>query len=67
MARADVRARPILGSSPALLFYLQTAMAYQQIEQFRILFLDRKNRLIADEVQQLFTVNHTPVYPREAS
>ncbi len=39
----DVRARPILGSSPALLFYLQTAMAYQQIEQFRILFLDRKN------------------------
>ncbi len=65
MAGADVRARPILGSSPALLFYLQTAMAYQQIEQFRILFLDRKNRLIADEVQQRGTVNHTPVYPRE--
>src|SRR5260370_9575876 len=39
-------------------------MAYEQIEQFRILFLDRKNNLIADEVQQRGTVNHTPVYPR---
>jgi DNA repair protein RadC len=65
MARADVRARPVLGNSPALLAYLQTAMAYEQIEQFRILFLDRKNHLIADEVQQRGTVNHTPVYPRE--
>jgi DNA repair protein RadC len=44
---------------------LQTAMAYEQIEQFRILFLDRRNNLIADEVQQRGTVNHTPVYPRE--
>ncbi len=65
MARADVRARPVLGNWPALLAYLQTAMAYEQIEQFRILFLDRKNHLIADEVQQRGTVNHTPVYPRE--
>jgi DNA repair protein RadC len=65
MARADVRARPVLGNWPALLAYLQTAMAYEQIEQFRILFLDCKNRLIADEVQQRGTVNHTPVYPRE--
>ena len=65
MARADVRARPVLGNWPALLAYLQTAMAYEQIEQFRILFLDRKNNLIADEVQQRGTVNHTPVYPRE--
>ena len=40
-------------------------MAYQSIEQFRILFLDKKNRLIADEVQQTGTVDHTPVYPRE--
>ena len=40
-------------------------MAYEHIEQFRILFLDRKNNLIADEVQQRGTVNHTPVYPRE--
>ncbi len=40
-------------------------MAYETIEQFRILFLDKKNRLIADEVQQVGTVDHTPVYPRE--
>ncbi|MBL6616759.1 MAG: DNA repair protein RadC [Reyranella sp.] len=65
MARAEVRSRPILGNWQALIAYLQTAMAYQQIEQFRILFLDRKNTLIADEVQQRGTVNHTPVYPRE--
>jgi DNA repair protein RadC len=65
MAKAEVRSRPILGNWQALIAYLQTAMAYQQIEQFRILFLDRKNTLIADEVQQRGTVNHTPVYPRE--
>ena len=65
MARAEVRGRPVLGNWQALIAYLQTAMAYQQIEQFRILFLDRKNTLIADEVQQHGTVNHTPVYPRE--
>jgi DNA repair protein RadC len=40
-------------------------MAYETIEQLRILFLDKKNRLIADEVQQTGTVDHTPVYPRE--
>src|SRR5579883_436004 len=65
MARAEVRSRPVLGNWQALIAYLQTAMAYEQIEQFRILFLDRKNNLIADEVQQRGTVNHTPVYPRE--
>jgi DNA repair protein RadC len=65
MARAEVRSRPALGNWQALLAYLQTAMAYEQIEQFRILFLDRKNHLIADEVQQRGTVDHTPVYPRE--
>jgi DNA repair protein RadC len=65
MARAEVRSRPVLSNWQALLAYLQTAMAYEQIEQFRILFLDRKNNLIADEVQQRGTVNHTPVYPRE--
>ena len=57
--------RPVLSNWQALITYLQTAMAYEQIEQFRILFLDRKNNLIADEVQQRGTVNHTPVYPRE--
>jgi DNA repair protein RadC len=65
MARAEVRGRPVLSNWQALIAYLQTAMAYEQIEQFRILFLDRKNNLIADEVQQRGTVNHTPVYPRE--
>jgi DNA repair protein RadC len=40
-------------------------MAYEKIEQFRILFLDKRNQLIADEVQQSGTVDHTPVYPRE--
>jgi DNA repair protein RadC len=65
MARAEVRSRPVLSNWQALIAYLQTAMAYEQIEQFRILFLDRKNNLIADEVQQRGTVDHTPVYPRE--
>jgi len=65
MARAEVRSRPVLSNWQALIAYLQTAMAYQQIEQFRILFLDRKNTLIADEVQQRGTVSHTPVYPKE--
>jgi DNA repair protein RadC len=45
--------------------YCHAAMAHETREQFRILFLDRKNALIADEVQQVGTVNHTPVYPRE--
>ncbi len=40
-------------------------MAYEDIEQFRVLFLDKRNRLIADEVQQTGTIDHTPVYPRE--
>lgn len=65
MARAEVRRRPVLSNWHSLIAYLQTAMAYEQIEQFRILFLDQKNNLIADEVQQRGTVNHTSVYPRE--
>lgn len=58
-------AKPILSSWSQLIDYCTTQMAYQSIEQFRILFLDKKNRLIADEVQQTGTVDHTPVYPRE--
>lgn len=65
MARAKVRSRPALCNWHSLIAYLQTAMAHEQTEQFRILFLDRKNNLIADEVQQRGTVHHTPVYPRE--
>ena len=45
--------------------YCRAAMAFEEREQFRILFLDKKNALIADEVQQTGTVDHTPVYPRE--
>ena len=60
-----VRKRPVLSSWSALLDYCRTAMAFEEREQFRLLFLDKKNVLIADEVQQTGTVDHTPVYPRE--
>lgn len=56
---------PILASWSALVDYCRSQMAFEDVEQFRILFLDKKNRLIADEVQQTGTVDHTPVYPRE--
>jgi DNA repair protein RadC len=57
--------RPVLGSWTALIDYCRSQMAYETKEQFRILFLDKKNQLITDEVQQTGTVDHTPVYPRE--
>jgi DNA repair protein RadC len=60
-----VKDKPILSSWSALIDYCRAQMAYEEVEQFRILFLDKKNRLIADEVQQTGTVDHTPVYPRE--
>ncbi len=60
-----VRERQLFSSSSAVLDYCKAVMAYEEKEQFRILFLDKKNRLIADEVQQTGTVDHTPVYPRE--
>ena len=60
-----VRKRPVLSSWPALIDYCRTAMAFEEREKFRILFLDKKNQLLADEVQQTGTVDHTPVYPRE--
>lgn len=65
MARAEVLDRPVLNKWDALIDYLTMAMARENIEQFRVLFLDSKNRLIADEAQAKGTVNHTPVYPRE--
>jgi DNA repair protein RadC len=65
MARAKVLKKPILSSWDALLSYCQTAMAHRDIEQFRVLYLDRKNVLIADEAQAEGTVDHVPVYPRE--
>lgn len=65
MARAAVIEKEIISSWQELLDYCSASMAHNPIEQFRILFLDRKNVLIADEVQQKGTVDHTPVYPRE--
>ena len=65
LARSRVMARSVLSSWDALLDYCQTAMAHADIEQFRVLFLDRKNVLIADEAQARGTVDHVPVYPRE--
>ncbi len=65
LARGAVAARPVLSSWTSVIDYCRAAMAFEPREQFRILFLDRKNALIADEVQQTGTVDHTPVYPRE--
>ncbi|WP_134679481.1 RadC family protein [Paracoccus ravus] len=65
LARSRVMHRPVLTSWDALLDYCHTAMAHREIEQFRVLYLDRKNVLIADEEQARGTVDHVPVYPRE--
>ncbi|MGD9921631.1 MAG: RadC family protein [Pseudorhodoplanes sp.] len=65
LARGQVKARAVLSSWSSVLDYCRTAMAFADKEQFRILFLDKRNQLIADEVQQTGTVDHTPVYPRE--
>jgi DNA repair protein RadC len=65
LLRGEVRKRPALSSWSAVLDYCRSAQAFAEIEQFRILFLDKRNYLIADEVQQSGTVDHTPVYPRE--
>jgi len=60
-----VQKRPVLSSWSSVLDYCRTAMAFAEKEQFRVLFLDKRNQLIADELQQVGTVDHTPVYPRE--
>jgi DNA repair protein RadC len=67
MARAKVMDRSVIGSWDALMSYCKTVMAYRETEQFRILFLDNRNVLIADEEQARGTVNHVPVYPREVA
>lgn len=67
LARARVMHREVLSSWQALMTYCKTSMAHRETEQFRILFLDRKNVLIADEEQQKGTVDHVPVYPREVA
>jgi DNA repair protein RadC len=65
MTRQEILNKPVLSTWQRLLDYCQGVMANEATEQFRLLFLDRKNTLIADEVQQRGTVDHTPVYPRE--
>jgi len=65
LARQEVMNRPVLASWDKLLDYCHISLAHRDIEQFHLLFLDRKNVLIADEAQQKGTVDHTPVYPRE--
>lgn len=65
LAQAKILKRQVISSWDALLNYCRTAMAHGEVEQFRVLFLDRKNTLIADEAQARGTVDHVPVYPRE--
>ena len=65
MGRGEVKKRPVISSWSALLAYAKVAMAGAPREQFRVLFLDKKNQLIADEVMNEGTVDHAPVYPRE--
>jgi DNA repair protein RadC len=67
LARARVIGREVLSSWDALIEYCTASMAYLETEQFRILFLDKQNVLIADEEQQKGTVDHVPVYPREVA
>ncbi|CCJ07148.1 DNA repair protein RadC [Methylocystis sp. SC2] len=65
LARGALQKRPVLSSFMEVLDYCRTAMAFAEREEFRILFLDKRNALIADEVQGVGTIDHTPVYPRE--
>lgn len=67
MARAKVLQQPVVSSWEALLDYCHTTRAHRETEQFRVLYLDRKNTLIADEEQAKGTVDHVPVYPREVA
>jgi DNA repair protein RadC len=64
-AKEQVARRRMISSWSALLAYVKTALAHEAREQFRVLFLDRKNQLIADETMNCGTVDHAPVYPRE--
>ncbi|MCJ2118646.1 DNA repair protein RadC [Methylobacterium sp. J-001] len=66
-ARGAIRERDLLNSWSALHDYLRATMAFAPREEFRVLFLDKRNQLIADEVQGRGTADHTPVYPREVA
>lgn len=65
LAREEITGKPVMSSWQALLDYCRMTMGRVGNEQFRVFFLNRKNVLIADELQQEGTVDHTPVYPRE--
>jgi len=65
LLQEQVMNKPVLSSWQMLLDYCRASMAYHGVEQFRVLYLNRKNILIADELQQRGTIDHTPVYPRE--
>jgi DNA repair protein RadC len=65
LSREKLEKRQTLGAFKQVLDYCRSAMAYRETEEFRVLFLDKKQGLIADEVQGRGTVDHTPVYPRE--
>jgi DNA repair protein RadC len=67
LMRADVIGHPVLTNWNSLISYLNAELGRERIEQFHVLFLDSRNRLLADEAQQRGTVNHTPVYPREVA
>jgi DNA repair protein RadC len=67
IGRAEVAKRPVISSWSALLAYAKAALAHEPREQFRVLFLDKKNQLIVDEVMNEGTVDHAPVYPREVA
>jgi DNA repair protein RadC len=65
LMQRSIMQQPVLSTWEAVIDYCRAAMGFETREQFRILFLDKKNRLVADEVQQTGTVDHTPVYVRE--
>ena len=65
VAKGEIRRKLALSSWNDVIAYCRSGMAFSDKEQFRLLFLDKRNQLIADEIQQTGTVDHTPVYPRE--
>ena len=67
LMRAELATQPLLDDRERLMQYLTAQLSRERVEQFRILFLDTRNRLLADEAQARGTVNHTPVYPREVA
>jgi DNA repair protein RadC len=67
LLRSEVIDQPVLTNWDRLMAYLNAELSRERIEQFRVLFLDKRNRLLADEAQQRGTVDHTPVYPREVA